>query len=118
MGIDWDNRDYMKERDDPPEPVNCCSLPPRKTFWQRLGFGFAHALRHPMPEGVYDGRIVSDVFCVLDWRDRIRALVSGKLNVEVVVFTDVPVAKTISRSAISVLAPTFPMEKNENYSET
>lgn len=92
------------------ERMNCCAIAPRKTLWQRLGFGYAHALRHPAPDGMHEGWLCSDVFVYLDWKDRLRVLMSGKLNVEVITFTELPAGKAISRSEVKVLAPTTPME--------
>lgn len=41
----------------------------------------------------------------LDWKDRLRVLVSGHVLVETRTVTDVPVARAKSTSTVSVLAP-------------
>lgn len=78
-------------------------------FWRRLGFG---AVFVPAPEddaaigeGFAPGRLVVRVVTVLDWRDRLRLLVSGRLFSFVSVQTDKIVVRARSEAKTGVLPP-------------
>lgn len=81
----------------------------RPTFvqrvWRRLGFGFAH-LPYPREADEEHGHVSSDIIAVLDWRDRLRTLVSGRVNVRLSLLTTAPVTVLKSESAVKVLPPT------------
>lgn len=73
-------------------------------FWSRL-YPQAHV---PIPEdleGFAPSYMVTGVVTHLDWKDRLRVLVSGNLRVEIQTKTDVIVTKMVSQSAVSVLPP-------------
>lgn len=81
------------------------------TIWQRLGFGRCRAPRpeeDEYAEGFAPSWLVTGVVCHLDWRDRLRVLVSGNLHVECALKTDVVVERSRSTSAVSVLPPGDP----------
>jgi hypothetical protein len=86
----------------------------RPTIWHRLGFGMAYVPppdedqeRHLSEQGYCEGALVTDTFAHLDWKDRLRLLVSGRLMVHVRTQTDVMVRKSMSQSAVRVLPPGF-----------
>jgi hypothetical protein len=56
-------------------------------------------------EGFAPSYMVTGVFARLDWQDRLRLLVSGKLHVEIRTKTDVIVSKMVSQSVVYVLPP-------------
>ena len=58
-------------------------------------------------EGFSESYMTYHIICVLDWKDRLRCLISGKLEVEVKTKTDVVVNKAFSTSAITILAPSY-----------
>jgi hypothetical protein len=77
-------------------------------FWPRLGFRHARAPDHAEDET--GGHWVAGVFIIesyvsLDWFDRIRVLISGKLHVEQAIQTDVVVGSARATSAFGVLPP-------------
>lgn len=59
---------------------------------------------HPEP-GFAPGEFGTSVVVYLDWRDRLRMLVSGLLRVEVRTATDCVVERAKSRSVVYVLPP-------------
>jgi len=83
----------------------------RPTIWQRLGFGSCGT---PNMDDLEDAKgfvaayLVTGTIVVFDWRDRLRVLVSGKIEVVAATKTDVIVSKTLSRSKVSVLPPDYP----------
>lgn len=82
--------------------------PRRRTIWQRLGFGRARAPRPEADEyleGFAPSWFVVGTYCHLDWRDRLRVLISGNLHVEQAVKTDVLIGRSRAHSAVSVLPP-------------
>lgn len=92
------------------QPTGECAVY-RPTIWQRLGFNYA---RRPLmeDEAFPDhavGALINETFIKLDWVDRLRALVSGKLHVITTSKTDVPVARCVTASGVAVLPPTYPM---------
>lgn len=84
---------------------------PAFSIWRALGFGTCVAPR--MEEFDEDTRFAparfqTDTIIVLDWKDRLRVLVSGKVMCTVSTKTAVAVPPgAISHSAISVLPPYF-----------
>jgi len=83
-------------------------VPFKRTIWHRLGYGSRRASRFDdlddSPEWA-PGHVVTEVRAYLDWRDRLRLLVSGRLMVEVTMKTDAPVMRSLSSSAIGVMPP-------------
>jgi hypothetical protein len=80
----------------------------RPTIWQRLGFGECSAPRPEEEEhleGFAASWLMTDTRIRLDWKDRLRVLLSGNLMVSCATKTDHPVGKCFSRSAVSVMAP-------------
>lgn len=62
----------------------------------------------PIPEdleGFAASYMVTGVVAHLDWKDRLRVLVSGNLRVEIQTKTDVIVTTMVSTSLMSVLPP-------------
>lgn len=89
---------------------------PRWSFWRWLGFGACRARfadddpNDPEinPGSPYaPGYMMVETVNVLDWRDRLRVLVSGRVMVSIAVRTDKVITKSISVGACSVLRPSF-----------
>jgi hypothetical protein len=75
-------------------------VPARKKLLRRI-FPRQHV---PVPENAgHYMRTFVDVH--LDWKDRLRTLVSGHVIVETITEMDVPVTRTRSKSTVSVVAP-------------
>lgn len=53
------------------------------------------------------GEAVIGCNVTLDWKDRLRVLVSGKVNVESRLRTDAPIARMQSRAQFNVTPPSF-----------
>ncbi len=79
----------------------------RPTIWQRLGFGTCLA-----PD-VEPPRLATRIILVLDWRDRLRVLLSGRIMVAVGVEIDEPVRAKASLSRMSVLPPSSDSVQSE-----
>ncbi len=85
-------------------------------IWSRLGFGHAYAA-HPEDEDhpeFSEGHIVTDTISVLDWFDRLRVLVSGKVMVQTVTKTDVVVSRSRSWACFRTLPPNFSPKAQED----
>lgn len=65
-------------------------------------------------EGFAPSYMVTEVVTVLDWKDRLRVLVSGKLKVSTQTKTDVIVRKMASQSAVYVLSPYYPVRSQSD----
>lgn len=80
----------------------------KPTIWQRLGFGECRAPR-PDDEEHLEGYAPSWFMVVtrahLDWKDRLRLLVTGNLMVECALKTDVAIGKSKASTAVSILRP-------------
>lgn len=90
-------------------PTNTMAPDPRtllQRFWSWLGFGWAHVERpdDDVP-GLAPGYMMSETEMGLDWGDRLRVLVSGRLHSQVVTQTDVMPRRMVSTSAVKVLPP-------------
>lgn len=59
----------------------------------------------PPEKGFAPSCLHTETHCVLDWRDRLRVLLTGHVLVDVWTKTDVEVKKSYSRSQIAVLPP-------------
>lgn len=83
--------------------------PDRRPFidrmWSRLGFGTAFADRADDDLAYAPGYISTGVKVHFDWRDRLRILISGRVHVDCVTKTDVPVKHAYTNSCTSVLPP-------------
>lgn len=83
---------------------NAYSIAPRRTLLKRL---FPSRFV-PLPddvEGMAPGAITTRITCSLDWTDRLRLLVSGRLEVMIRTQTDAPVERAVSTSACWVKEP-------------
>jgi hypothetical protein len=89
---------------------------PRWSLWRWLGFGTCHARfadDDPLnpeinPKSPFvPSYMMTETVAVLDWKDRLRILVSGKLMVSVATRTDVIVFKCQSVSKVSVVPPNY-----------
>ena len=81
---------------------------PKFSVWKLLGFGTRHAPRldeDEAKEGWAISWFVVETFARLDWRDRMRVLISGNVYIDHAIKTDVPIARSYATSAISVLPP-------------
>ncbi len=77
-------------------------------LWSKLGFGrcFIPAPDDDNPEPwCAPGRLVSVTIADIDWRDRLRLLISGRAMVFMSTQTDVAVNVARSESKFSVLSP-------------
>lgn len=83
--------------------------PGKRTVWGRLGFGSKRIPRFEDDEhpDLAPHWMTSHVIGVLDWKDRLRVLISGKIEVVVSTKTDVPVTKAVSKSNLGVLPPSY-----------
>lgn len=83
-------------------------------IWRWLGFGMGN--RWDMVEwrceeepGFAPGALITDTVVHLDFLDRLRVLIGGRLRIEVSTKTDVLVKKSKSMSAVGVMPPTYPI---------
>lgn len=104
----------------PPDPeptVMACSVSPTWSFWRWLGFGHPY-VRVPAEleeaEGWSPGCSVQDVAVYVDWLDRLRVLVSGKVMVQVSTQMDVMPGRMRSWSDFRVLPPSYKFAKPED----
>jgi hypothetical protein len=77
-------------------------------LWCWLGYGWARAPRpdeDELIEGWAPGWFIVETRAHLDWKDRLRILVSGNLMVQQAIKTDVPIARSRSTSDIKILRP-------------
>lgn len=80
----------------------------KPTIWHRLGFGECRAPRPDSEEyleGFAPSWLIVGTRIHLDWKDRLRMLVTGNLMVECAVKTDATISKSQASSAVSVLPP-------------
>lgn len=83
-----------------------------RRFVDRL-FPYNHLDAPDDLEGYAPSYMVTDTYSYLDWKDRLRVLVSGKLRLKTQTKTDVIVTKMVSTSALTVLPPYYHMERGE-----
>lgn len=82
--------------------------PDTRTLWQRLLSRLFPSRPRPHLEdevGMAPGYIRTEIVVHLDWLDRLRVLVGGKVHVSTSMRTDVNVIKVYSESAVWVEAP-------------
>lgn len=77
----------------------------RERLWSWLGFGVAHLSPPEDSERWANSYITNVVTTHLDWRDRLRVLVSGKVRVKSFIKTDVYVERSEAESVFGVLPP-------------
>jgi len=76
----------------------------KPTIWHRLGFGHAHVGPWDEPDKDDDDKYTcSDIVAVLDWKDRLRLLVTGRLSVALRVKTEHDAGRVEGRSAVKVM---------------
>lgn len=79
----------------------------KPTIWHRLGFGHAYVAPWDEDDDPRDGHevnyLVSEIVIVLDWRDRVRCLLTGRLNVYLRNRTQHPAGRVEGRSAVKVM---------------
>jgi hypothetical protein len=78
----------------------------RERFWRWLGF--TEPIGPEMPdemEGYAAGYLMHEVTIVLDWKDRLRALISGTARIRIKAFTDVRISRSWSRAEMRFLPP-------------
>lgn len=82
--------------------------PDPRRWWERM-LSRLFPAQHVEPpediEGFFPGYTRTEIRVVMDWRDRLRALVSGKLTVIVLTQTDVAISKMRSGSTFWVNPP-------------
>ena len=86
---------------------HCFYVEHKPTLWERFGFKDCGApdLRDEDFPDMAQCRMVTDCIVHLDWPDRIRLLISGKLRVAIAHKTDVIVGRCVSKSNVSVMRP-------------
>ena len=80
----------------------------KPTFWQQLGFGERMAQfsdEELAREGYAPGYFRTDLRIRMSKLDRLRALISGKMFVSLVIRTDVEVREAFTKAETSVRAP-------------
>jgi len=96
------------------QSINTAS-PQRFSLWHRLGFGEPAYPRFddiPDDHPLYAPAFLATTSIVhLDWRDRLRALVSGRVMVRVSSKTDVTIRRVLSRAKTAVLPPSWPLDR-------
>jgi hypothetical protein len=76
----------------------------RERFWSKLGFHF-HLGEHE-PDEAWQGWIKTESGIHLDWRDRLRLLISGHLRLHHTIHTDTPSpTKMHTRFDWEIIAP-------------
>ncbi len=83
---------------------------PRKIrFWRWLGFAEKHAARPDVPEfkDYAEGwQIVASIW-LLDWKDRLRVLISGRIMCHTAIKTLPAIERFTNTAAFSVLPPGY-----------
>ena len=82
--------------------------PDTRNWWQRLLARLFPSQPRPHledVEGMAPGYLRTEVVAHLDWVDRLRVLVSGKVHISTSMRTDVNVIKVHGESAVWVEAP-------------
>lgn len=91
------------------EPIRAYAVITKPTIWQRLGFGECnapHLADEDFDPVIYSpGQISTSVYAVLDWRDRLRVLISGRIKTATAIKTDNMVVRSYSSCSFSVLPP-------------
>lgn len=76
-------------------------------LWRKLGFGARRAPEFPLyqRQRMAAGELTTLTTVHLDWRDRLRLILSGSMLVEARSITDVPVRSVLTNSAVGILPP-------------
>jgi hypothetical protein len=80
----------------------------KPTIWYRLGFRARSPERPDIDELVPEwapSLFVVEAKAHLDWKDRIRILVSGNIVIESVIKTDVAIGRSEATSGVGILPP-------------
>ena len=91
------------------EDRNCYCSEFKPTIWHRLGFGRAHCSLPEKDERFVDGALTTESTIHLDWLDRFRALISGRIHHVTKTQTDVTVNYARSISSVKVMPPAWGM---------
>lgn len=75
----------------------------RPTIWHRLGFGYAAVASWHGDQDEDANYCCTDVVAVLDWRDRLRLVLTGRLSIAVRVRTQHDAGRVEGRSAVKVM---------------
>jgi hypothetical protein len=95
----------------------CARQPLSARIWRGLGFGMNNRMdmtdwRCDEEPGFAPGALITDTVVHLDFLDRLRVLIGGRLRIEVSTKTDVLVKKSKSMSAVGVMPPNYPIPGN------
>lgn len=74
-------------------------------LWSRLGFGDRYLAPPEDSDRWANSYITNVVTTRLDWRDRLRVLISGKVRIRSFIKTDVYVGRSEAESVFGVLPP-------------
>ncbi|MER9622682.1 hypothetical protein NKI98_14785 [Mesorhizobium sp. M0222] len=77
----------------------------KERFWNALGFGLASVPRPDDDPAFAEGWAVTTIVTHFDWRDRLRIVISGKVQTKVSLKTDVPVARAKTYAETRVMPP-------------
>jgi hypothetical protein len=89
------------------EDRNCDYSEFKPTIWHRLGFGRARRSLPEQDERFVEGALVTESTIYLDWTDRFRTLISGRINHVTITQTDVSVNCARSVSSVKVMPPAW-----------
>ena len=75
-------------------------------IWRHLGFRRAWVRRSSEAEGGFaEGYIIVGSVMHFDWKDRLRILISGRVQIEHAIKTDVAVLRSLAETDVAVLPP-------------
>jgi hypothetical protein len=97
--------DFVQDRPGPRDTAGCVEFKPSLAyrFWRALGFGYARARFEPEPEAGFAETKVRAVLC---WKDRLRVLVSGKIEISCAHIIEPQPKRMETVSEFRVLPPT------------
>lgn len=110
------DRLFALAQDAPQRPImaTCAKESLSSRIWRTLGFGMNSRMdmvdwRCEEEPDFAPGALITDTVAHLDFLDRLRVLVSGRVRVEVSTKTDVLVKKSKSMAAVGVMPPVYPI---------
>lgn len=114
--IDWNIKATAGEAADTMSKTESHSYvaPDERPLYQRLVSRLFPGRYLDCPEnldGFAPAYIMNDVITVLDWKDRLRLLWSGKMRCHTRIKTDVVVSRMESESAVYVLPPWYALRE-------